>query len=68
MKENRHQARLVEDVREGNCWHADHIVPVSAGGGECTAENFIGWAAGGGEGGFGEVGEGCGEHDYAYYY
>ena len=34
-------------------------------GGECTAENFIGhcWAGGrGGEGGFGEVREGCGEH------
>ena len=38
-------------------------------GGECTAENFIGhcWAGGGGgEGGFGKVGEGCGEH-VAYY-
>ena len=31
-------------------------------GGECTAENFIGHGWAGGEGGFGQVGEGCGEH------
>ncbi|EFJ17354.1 hypothetical protein SELMODRAFT_233770 [Selaginella moellendorffii] len=31
---------LVEDPIEGNAWHADHIVPVFAGGGECDLENM----------------------------
>ncbi|EPS69999.1 hypothetical protein M569_04762, partial [Genlisea aurea] len=32
--------RLVQDPTDGNAWHADHIVPVYAGGGECKLENM----------------------------
>ncbi|CAK9148010.1 unnamed protein product [Ilex paraguariensis] len=32
--------KLVHDPTEGNAWHADHIVPVYRGGGECKLENM----------------------------
>ncbi|KAK2970334.1 hypothetical protein RJ640_003302 [Escallonia rubra] len=32
--------RLVRDPTESNSWHADHIVPVYQGGGECRLENM----------------------------
>uniref|UniRef100_A0A0E0LKL3 Helicase ATP-binding domain-containing protein n=1 Tax=Oryza punctata TaxID=4537 RepID=A0A0E0LKL3_ORYPU len=32
--------KLVNEPNEGNAWHADHIVPVYKGGGECTLENL----------------------------
>ncbi|GMQ10847.1 hypothetical protein CsSME_00053692 [Camellia sinensis var. sinensis] len=32
--------KLVRDPIEGNAWHADHIVPVYQGGGECRLENM----------------------------
>nr|POE73190.1 isoform 4 of dna annealing helicase and endonuclease zranb3 [Quercus suber] len=32
--------KLVNDPNEGNAWHADHIVPVYRGGGECRLENM----------------------------
>ncbi|XVE56866.1 hypothetical protein DITRI_Ditri04bG0044700 [Diplodiscus trichospermus] len=32
--------KLVNDPSEGNAWHADHIVPVYRGGGECRLENM----------------------------
>ncbi|KAK6920937.1 HNH endonuclease [Dillenia turbinata] len=32
--------KLVQDPTEGNAWHADHIVPVYLGGGECRLENM----------------------------
>ncbi|PSS07955.1 Endonuclease [Actinidia chinensis var. chinensis] len=32
-------SKLVRDPSEGNAWHADHIVPVHLGGGECRLEN-----------------------------
>ncbi|EEC82393.1 hypothetical protein OsI_26740 [Oryza sativa Indica Group] len=32
--------KLVHEPNEGNAWHADHIVPVYKGGGECTLENL----------------------------
>ncbi|PIA39461.1 hypothetical protein AQUCO_02600129v1 [Aquilegia coerulea] len=32
--------KLVDDPREGNSWHADHIVAVHKGGGECTGYNM----------------------------
>lgn len=32
--------KLVNDPNEGNAWHADHIVPVFRGGGECLLENM----------------------------
>ncbi|BFG32841.1 hypothetical protein CerSpe_191140 [Prunus speciosa] len=32
--------RLVKDPTEGNAWHADHLVPVYRGGGECKLENM----------------------------
>ncbi|EOY21978.1 SNF2 domain-containing protein / helicase domain-containing protein / HNH endonuclease domain-containing protein, putative isoform 1 [Theobroma cacao] len=32
--------KLVSDPSEGNVWHADHIVPVYRGGGECRLENM----------------------------
>ncbi|WVZ21261.1 hypothetical protein V8G54_008583 [Vigna mungo] len=32
--------KLVNEPTEGNAWHADHIVPVYQGGGECTLENM----------------------------
>ncbi|XP_028753666.1 DNA annealing helicase and endonuclease ZRANB3 isoform X2 [Neltuma alba] len=32
--------KLVNDPTEGNAWHADHIVPVYQGGGECRLENM----------------------------
>ncbi|KAK4781882.1 hypothetical protein SAY86_015984 [Trapa natans] len=32
--------KLVNDPSEGNAWHADHIVPVYEGGGECLLENM----------------------------
>ncbi|KFK25159.1 hypothetical protein AALP_AA8G073500 [Arabis alpina] len=31
---------LVNDPNEGNAWHADHIIPVYRGGGECRLENM----------------------------
>ncbi|XP_010546167.1 PREDICTED: DNA annealing helicase and endonuclease ZRANB3 isoform X2 [Tarenaya hassleriana] len=31
---------LVSDPTEGNAWHADHIIPVYRGGGECRLENM----------------------------
>lgn len=32
--------KLVNEPTEGNAWHADHIVPVYEGGGECKLENL----------------------------
>ncbi|GER51811.1 SNF2 and helicase domain-containing protein [Striga asiatica] len=32
--------KLVNDPTEGNAWHADHIIPVYKGGGECKLENL----------------------------
>lgn len=32
--------KLVNDPTEGNAWHADHIIPVYRGGGECMLENM----------------------------
>lgn len=32
--------KLVLEPTEGNAWHADHIVPVYRGGGECRLENM----------------------------
>ncbi|KAF5187160.1 Pentatricopeptide repeat-containing protein [Thalictrum thalictroides] len=32
--------KLADDPREGNSWHADHIVAVHKGGGECTGYNM----------------------------
>ncbi|XP_059641491.1 uncharacterized protein LOC132283544 [Cornus florida] len=32
--------KLVHDPTEGNAWHADHIIPVYRGGGECRLENM----------------------------
>ncbi|PIN17307.1 DNA helicase [Handroanthus impetiginosus] len=32
--------KLVHDPTEGNAWHADHIIPVYNGGGECKLENM----------------------------
>ncbi|KAL1810213.1 hypothetical protein ACET3Z_027203 [Daucus carota] len=32
--------KLVREPCEGNAWHADHIVPVYLGGGECKLENM----------------------------
>ncbi|XP_060205006.1 uncharacterized protein LOC132632894 isoform X1 [Lycium barbarum] len=32
--------KLVRDPIDGNAWHADHIVPVYKGGGECRIENM----------------------------
>ncbi|KDP31309.1 hypothetical protein JCGZ_11685 [Jatropha curcas] len=32
--------KLVNDPSEGNAWHADHIIPVYQGGGECRLENM----------------------------
>ncbi|PHT47685.1 hypothetical protein CQW23_11893 [Capsicum baccatum] len=32
--------KLVQDPIEGNAWHADHIIPVYKGGGECRLENM----------------------------
>ncbi|KAH1126757.1 hypothetical protein AAZX31_06G189900 [Glycine max] len=32
--------KLVNEPTEGNAWHADHIVPVYDGGGECKLENL----------------------------
>ncbi|WOK92310.1 DNA annealing helicase and endonuclease ZRANB3 isoform X2 [Canna indica] len=32
--------KLVHEPNEGNAWHADHIIPVYKGGGECTLENM----------------------------
>ncbi|KAL0672379.1 hypothetical protein Bca4012_000359 [Brassica carinata] len=31
---------LINDPAEGNAWHADHIIPVYRGGGECRLENM----------------------------
>ncbi|KAH6801112.1 SNF2 domain-containing protein / helicase domain-containing protein / HNH endonuclease domain-containing protein [Perilla frutescens var. hirtella] len=39
-KRNKMLAKLVQDPTEGNAWHADHIVPVYKGGGECRLENM----------------------------
>uniref|UniRef100_F6GT28 HNH domain-containing protein n=1 Tax=Vitis vinifera TaxID=29760 RepID=F6GT28_VITVI len=38
--EKRRLDKLVNDPTEGNAWHADHIVPVYQGGGECRLENM----------------------------
>lgn len=32
--------KLVQDPTEGNAWHADHLVPVFQGGGECRLDNM----------------------------
>ncbi|GAB2270052.1 hypothetical protein Dimus_004966 [Dionaea muscipula] len=32
--------KLVSDPTEGNAWHADHLIPVYQGGGECKVENM----------------------------
>ncbi|KAK3125590.1 hypothetical protein QOZ80_7BG0607030 [Eleusine coracana subsp. coracana] len=32
--------KLIREPADGNAWHADHIVPVYKGGGECTLENM----------------------------
>ncbi|CAL9198400.1 unnamed protein product [Musa hybrid cultivar] len=32
--------KLVHEPTEGNAWHADHIIPVYKGGGECSLENM----------------------------
>ncbi|KAG8652420.1 hypothetical protein MANES_06G087800v8 [Manihot esculenta] len=32
--------KLVNNPSEGNAWHADHIIPVYRGGGECRLENM----------------------------
>ncbi|MQL74112.1 hypothetical protein Taro_006452 [Colocasia esculenta] len=32
--------KLINEPTEGNAWHADHIVPVHKGGGECRLENM----------------------------
>lgn len=32
--------RLVRHALEGYAWHADHILPVYKGGGQCGIENF----------------------------
>ncbi|XP_072981422.1 uncharacterized protein [Typha angustifolia] len=32
--------KLIHEPNEGNAWHADHIVPVYRGGGECRLENM----------------------------
>ncbi|XP_076881682.1 uncharacterized protein LOC143529883 [Bidens hawaiensis] len=32
--------KLISDPTKGNAWHADHIVPVYRGGGECRLENM----------------------------
>lgn len=32
--------RLIRQPLPGNLWHADHIIPVSHGGGECTIDNI----------------------------
>ncbi|XP_042500157.1 DNA annealing helicase and endonuclease ZRANB3 isoform X2 [Macadamia integrifolia] len=32
--------KLVHEPIEGNAWHADHIVPICRGGGECRLENM----------------------------
>ncbi|KAJ6810855.1 DNA annealing helicase and endonuclease ZRANB3 [Iris pallida] len=32
--------KLVHEPIEGNAWHADHIIPVFKGGGECRLENM----------------------------
>ncbi|KAL6656905.1 hypothetical protein ACP70R_004685 [Stipagrostis hirtigluma subsp. patula] len=32
--------KLVREPTDGNAWHADHIIPVHKGGGECTLENM----------------------------
>lgn len=32
--------RLIRQPLPGNLWHADHIIPVSHGGGECTLDNI----------------------------
>ncbi|KAK6128150.1 hypothetical protein DH2020_038103 [Rehmannia glutinosa] len=32
--------KLVHDPIEGNAWHADHIIPVYKGGGECKLDNL----------------------------
>lgn len=32
--------KLVQDPIDGNAWHADHIIPVYKGGGECRLENM----------------------------
>ncbi|KAJ4791573.1 chromatin remodeling factor18 [Rhynchospora pubera] len=32
--------KIANEPNEGNCWHADHKVPVYQGGGECSLENL----------------------------
>ncbi|KAG8388752.1 hypothetical protein BUALT_Bualt02G0158000 [Buddleja alternifolia] len=32
--------KLVDEPTDGNAWHADHIIPVYKGGGECKLENM----------------------------
>ncbi|GFP84534.1 swi/snf-related matrix-associated actin-dependent regulator of chromatin subfamily a-like protein 1 [Phtheirospermum japonicum] len=39
-KRNKLLDKLVHDPTEGNAWHADHIIPVYKGGGECKLENL----------------------------
>ncbi|KAL0335549.1 UNVERIFIED_CONTAM: DNA annealing helicase and endonuclease ZRANB3 [Sesamum radiatum] len=39
-KRDKQLEKLVHDPAEGNAWHADHIIPVYKGGGECKLENM----------------------------
>ncbi|KAL3617824.1 hypothetical protein CASFOL_038145 [Castilleja foliolosa] len=39
-KHNKLLDKLVHDPTQGNAWHADHIIPVYKGGGECKLENL----------------------------
>ncbi|CAK8565490.1 unnamed protein product [Lathyrus sativus] len=40
VKRRKMLKKLAKDPSEGNAWHADHIVPVYKGGGECKLENL----------------------------
>ena len=40
LADGRRGAKLLAQPTEGVCWHADHIVGVAQGGGECGVENM----------------------------